>query len=164
VVVAFDVKPDRSGAAIAVAGVREDGRRHGGIIDHRPGTQWVVPRLLELMRTERDIIQFKCDKKGPAGSLLDACEEAGVHVDTINTEELAEACGQMYDDVVSDQFRHRGGVELTSAVRGASRRPLGDRWAWSRKSSKVDICPLVAVTIARHGVAGHNAVPLVAWR
>jgi hypothetical protein len=35
-----------------------------------------------------------------------------------------------------------------AAVRGAVTRPLGDSWVWSRKSSAVDISPLVAVTLA----------------
>jgi hypothetical protein len=33
-------------------------------------------------------------------------------------------------------------------VKGAAKRPLGDAWAWSRKSSGVDISPLVAITLA----------------
>jgi hypothetical protein len=39
-------------------------------------------------------------------------------------------------------------------VTGAKKRPLGDAWAWSRKSSAVDISPLVACTLARFAVAG----------
>jgi hypothetical protein len=48
---------------------------------------------------------------------------------------------------------HTTTAALTAAVRGASRRPMGDAWAWSRKNSLVDISPLVAVTLALWGTA-----------
>ena len=36
-------------------------------------------------------------------------------------------------------------------MKGATKRPLGDAWAWSRKNSTVDISPLVAATLALWG-------------
>jgi hypothetical protein len=44
---AADVTPDRSAAAIGVAGNRLDGLGHVEVV-HRPGTGWVGPRLVEL--------------------------------------------------------------------------------------------------------------------
>jgi hypothetical protein len=40
---AADVTPNRSAAAIGVAGRRADGLEHAEVIDHRPGTSWVAP-------------------------------------------------------------------------------------------------------------------------
>jgi hypothetical protein len=52
---------------------------------------------------------------------------------------------------------------LDAAVAGAATRPLGDSWAWARKGLSVDICPLVAVSLARWGHATrahlHNRGP-----
>ena len=48
-------------------------------------------------------------------------------------------------------LRHLGGLELRQAVKGATKRPLGDAWAWSRRKSTVDISPLVAATLALWG-------------
>jgi hypothetical protein len=45
---AADVTPDRAAAAIAVAGLRADGLEHAEVVDHRPGTSWVVARLIDL--------------------------------------------------------------------------------------------------------------------
>ena len=45
-------------------------------------------------------------------------------------------------------------LTLRDAIRGAKSRPLGDQWAWSRKSSSVDISPLVAATLALGAAAG----------
>jgi hypothetical protein len=57
----------------------------------------------------------------------------------------------------SQSLRHLGTPELDAAVAGAITRPLGDAWAWSRKSSSVDISPLVASTMALWGLK--NARP-----
>jgi hypothetical protein len=42
---------------------------------------------------------------------------------------------------------------LTAAIAGAAKRPLSDSWAWARRGLSVDICPLVAVSLARWGYA-----------
>jgi hypothetical protein len=60
----------------------------------------------------------------------------------------------MVDLVSERQVRHRGSVEFQQALRGAKPRPLGDAWAWSRKSSTVDISPLVAATLALSAAQG----------
>ena len=57
----------------------------------------------------------------------------------------------MYDTVDEKGLRHLGGLELRQAVKGATKRPLGDAWAWSRRNSTVDISPLVAATLALWG-------------
>jgi hypothetical protein len=65
---------------------------------------------------------------------------------------MAQACGAFYDAAVSPTptLRHLGEPSLDAAVSVAARRPLGDAWAWSRKSGG-DISPLVAATLALHG-------------
>ena len=142
----FDVTPDRRHSAIAVVGRRADGRIHGEIHAHRAGTGWVVPELIRLYETHSPMA-IVCDDASPAAALIPALEQAGITVDTVNGPMHAQACGLFYDAIEQDGFRHRGEPELLSAVKGAVRRPLGERWAWSRKNSRVDICPLVAVTL-----------------
>jgi hypothetical protein len=144
---AFDVAPDRTSSAIAAAGRRSDGLLHVEITDHRRGTAWVVPRLLQL-RDRWDPVAVLADQAGPAGSLVFRCEEAGFSVEPVNAGDHARACGMLIDEVESEGLRHLGSGELASALRGATRRSLGDAWAWSRKNSTVDISPLVAATLA----------------
>jgi hypothetical protein len=148
---AFDVTPARSASCIAVAGRRADGLAHIEVVPHgkRKGTGWVVRRVIELI--EKHGGRVICDGRGPAASLLDELE-GKVQVETVNAAEHAQACGRFFDAVDQGTVRHLGQGELTAAVRGAVARPLGDAWAWSRKSSKVDISPLVACTLALHGV------------
>jgi phage terminase large subunit-like protein len=148
---AIDVTPDRSMAAIASAGRRKDGRLHGEIVDHRPGTSWVVPRLAELVQKWQPTGNL-LDPAGPAGSLLPDLERAGVEFTTVTAREMAQACGLVYDLATQDGLRHLGQPMLDAALLGAKKRPLGDAWAWARKDA-ADICPLYAFTLALFGAS-----------
>jgi hypothetical protein len=152
---AFDVSPDRSRAAIAAVGRREDDLVHVEVVDHRKGTGWVAPRLAQLVEENDVAAPVRCDAAGPASSLVTAIEELEVDVDAVTAREHADACGQLYDlvypqgvDGGEGLLRHLGTPELRAAIRGAEKRPLGEAWAWARSKSTVDICPLVAVTLA----------------
>jgi hypothetical protein len=151
-VLAFDVSPERR-ASIAAAGVNQDGRYHVEVHEHRPGTDWLVPRLVSMY--ESGLVQsVVCDGVGPAASMVPMLREAGVIVDTVNTPEHGQSCGRLVDLVAEGGLAHLGSDELRDAVRGARSRPLGDAWAWSRKNSSVDISPLVAATLALGAAAG----------
>ena len=162
---AVDVRPDRSRSAIAAAGYRQDGRRHVEVIEHKSGTNWVAARCKELQDRHRAGAVIY-DQRSPAAALLPQFVEHGVKVAPVGPSEMAQGCGMLFDDVSDDALRHTGQPMLASAVRGAARRPLGDSWAWSRKTSTADICPLVAVTLARWalGEKRRSSEPLVAWR
>lgn len=144
---AFDVTPDGRFAAIAVGGHRADGREHVEIVEHREGTAWVVPRLVEL-QSRHNPEAILGDDKGPSGALIADLENEGVDVDAVNLQQHAQACSSLIAAVTERSFRHLGTPELKAAVRGAAKRTLGDAWAWSRKSSSADISPLVALTLA----------------
>jgi hypothetical protein len=98
-----------------------------------------------------------CDGVGPAASLVDSLRESGLPVETVNTSEHGQACGRLVDPVAEGGVVHLGSEELRDAIRGARSRPLGDAWAWSRKSSSVDISPLVAATLALGAASGIGA-------
>jgi hypothetical protein len=147
---AFDVTPDRAAASIAVAGRRPDGLSHVEVVESGRGTGWLAARLAGLVESHRPLGVF-CDPAGPAGSLLPDVERAGVQVTVLSAQEHARACGMLQDAVSERRVRHLGTSELLAALDGAAKRPLGDAWAWSRKSSSVDISPLVAVTLALWG-------------
>jgi hypothetical protein len=76
---AADITPDRSAAAIGVAGLRADGLEHAEVIDHRPGTSWVAPRLVDLA-AKWNPCAMVVDDTGPAASLVAPLEAAGVEV------------------------------------------------------------------------------------
>jgi hypothetical protein len=152
---AVDVTPDRGHSAIGIAGLRADGKRHVEIVEHRRGTGWVADRLHRLVQAHKPLAVV-LDAAGPAASLLPALADLEIEVTVVNAKEHAQACGMLFDAYDQDMLRHLGTPELTAAVKGGVTRPLGEAWAWSRKSSTVDISPLVAVTLALWGSATVN--------
>lgn len=136
---ALDVSPDGASAAIG----RSDGDRVF-VVEHRPGTGWVLESL-----KARGVQTIAFDTTGPAGSLLAPLEGARVTCRKVSLQEHSRACGSFLEDANETRMHHAGQASLDAAVEGASRRPIGDAWLWSRKSSATDICPLVAVTLAK---------------
>ena len=161
---AADVTPERSHAAIAVAGLRPDGLGHAEVVDHRPGTGWVVGRLVELHQRWQPCA-LVVDDTGPAGSLIAPLEAAGLEVVKPTARGMAHAAGDLFDAVAERRVRYVPRPALDAAVAGAQQRPLGDGWAWARKGLSTDICPLVAVSLARWGHATrahlHNREPAI---
>jgi len=150
---AVDVTPARTWAAIGVAGWRPDRRVHVEVIDHRPGADWVPGRMVELVRRWRPVWPTIVDPASPAGSLVTELTALEVPTEPITARDYAAACGQLFDAVMAElpTLAHLDQPVLNSAVAAARKRPLGDAWAWARKTGG-DICPLVAVTLARYGL------------
>lgn len=148
VALAADVTPARTASTIAAAWRRPDGCMDVEIVEHRPGTSWLVERLAEIVRRHRPVAVV-IDAAGPAGSLIDELETQGVEVVRPTVREVAQGCGRFYDLVMdSGTLRHNDDVALNAAVAGALKRDLGDGWAWARKATSTDISPLVGVTLA----------------
>ncbi|MFF1843059.1 LAGLIDADG family homing endonuclease [Streptomyces sp. NPDC058217] len=155
---AIDATPERSHAAIAVAG-RWRGGTHVEITDHRPGMGWVVQRAKEIHERHRPRV-WVVDARGPAGSLIeDLAAELGVEIVSPKSLEVAAATGQFYDAVTDQSVSHLDQAPLATALAGAQKRPLGDAWAWARRGVGVDISPLVAVTLAKWGLGAEVEEP-----
>ena len=144
---ALDVSPtDRAWSSFAVAGRTVDGAIQLEVFDRRPGTSWVVERAVKLFADHGR--PLRVEKGGPAGSLVPLLEQAGVVVDQVSTADLARATGQFIDAALGGNLRHLGDPYLRTAVASAVLRHTGDADLWSRRSSRVDITPLVACTLA----------------
>lgn len=155
---AVDITPDRRMAAIAVAGLRDDGFVHVEVVDHRPGTSWVGDRLIDLAeRWGRQPVTI--DPGSPAGSLVVTVRERGIDVREVSARQVVQATGQFYDLVMSGGLRHIGQAPLTAALDGATRRPLGESWTWNRRAQSVDICPLMAATLALGALMDSHDAP-----
>jgi phage terminase large subunit-like protein len=152
-VFAFDVTPSRDFGSIAVAGRRADGLLHVEVVDVQPGTHWLQERLRRLLVDHPAAGPLVVDEYSPAASELSDLRAEGIPVQPFNGRELAQACGQFYDLVVDSRgLRHLGQHELSTALKGAAKRDLGDGgWAWGRLKSTANISPLVAVTLAVRG-------------
>lgn len=162
IAIAVDISPDRKWACIASSGRRADERLHIKLVDHQAGTDWLVDRLVYLL-DNYEVCALVLDPGGPAGSLIEPLHDAGVKnkdkdgagdLVRVTMREIAQASGALYDDIQPehDAVRHCGQANLDDALRDAATRPLADAWTWSRKTSGGDITPVMAVTLAAHGM------------
>ena len=160
----FDVPPGRGSAVVASAGRRPDGLSHIEVVENRAGTEWVAERIAGLVE-RNEVLAVAVAKQSPAMSLVPAVERAlessklpanprtGARVTVLEVADQAKACGVLYDAIQDKALAHLGTSELAAAVRGAQTRQLGESWLWSRRSSAVNIAPLVAATHALWGLA-----------
>jgi hypothetical protein len=153
-----DVSPDRSRAAIAVAGRNASGKDQIEIVRRFRGTGKVLPTLMELVNHHGRRSEVVVEGVGAAASLVPGMEAARLRVVLVTRGEHARGCGMVYDGITGDpgagiepSLNHLGDPALNAAVTGAAKSPLGDRWCWSRKDSSIDISPLVAATLALYG-------------
>lgn len=173
---ALDVTPNGTKATIAVAGLRSDGRAHVELVDSRPGTGWVVDRVVQLSREhqtkqirigDRRMAGVLIDPTGPAAELLPQFREHSVTPYVVTTRDLTGACGGLQSSVRERGVVHIGQEQVREALANAVRRDVGDGgWAFARRKSEADISPIVAVAVALHGLRVSNAakaVPLVAF-
>jgi hypothetical protein len=165
-----DVTPQRDHASVAVYSVREDGMGHGELVAFRPGMDWVPGVLLRLRKKYNPVaIGLDAVTGSPANTLLENILKAFDPEDPENVLRTPEdpekpepgqlwipslyevvACsGQLVVDIRQGRLEHPDQVPLNVAVSGARTRPLGDAWAFARKSASVNISPFVALNLAR---------------
>lgn len=170
---AFDVTPLRDRACIAAVGLRSDGDLHGEVVEHRPGTDWVVPRLIELVEKWSPCAVALVGTSAAFTLYPDLCKELKAAASLLEPKvmtnrEVAAAFGLIVDSlraVDSRRLRWRPNEHadaLTKAVRGGIRREIGEGSAWDRANSSVDISPLVALSNAVHTFVATVVPPPVA--
>jgi hypothetical protein len=148
----IDINPERSAGSIVAASqdVTE-------LVEYRNTIGWIVPRAVELHERYPESL-FVIDSKGPAASLIADLQGKGVNVHPATPQELVLACGQIYDAFLEGRARFRPHARFDEAAAGASKRTVGDAWAWTRKSAGSDISPLVAMTLARWAAQTNQGV------
>lgn len=144
------VSVDREWGAIGAADKR-DGVMHLGTVRREQGTHWIAEEARRIYKT------YGCpviiDGRGPGADLIDDLQDAGAWVVEANTQQYLDGCAELFDGVAGRRVVHMSGdAELNTAVTGAGKRPVGDRWAWSRTKSTNDVSVLEAVTLAAWGV------------
>lgn len=149
VAVFADVRIDRAASVVAVCGADRDGVPQIEIARFGDGTDWVVPKIAEMLAAH-DVVAVGARSAGPVASLLpalrDVCDAAVVPFHKVGTGEFAGMCGAFYDAAMTGAMRHRDDPLLTSAMVAARRRKVVEGWAWERLNVDVDAAPLVAAT------------------
>jgi len=148
IVFGLDVTFERHKATIAAAG-RIGNKVPIEIVERGDGVRWVIDRCKELSTKWRAPIVI--DAGSPAGSFIDAMQRDGINVIPIGRRDFAQGCGTFYDLVQDGRIAHDGDPLLHQVIKSTSRRPLGEAWAWDRKSCDEAI-DLVAATLAVFGI------------
>ena len=154
---AFDVAVDRTAAAVCAAFIPATPAGSScaaalcvELADSRPGVAWLPERIRELV-DRWGPVAVGYDAAGPALDIADVLERTGVVLQPLKAAEYATACAGMLDAIVSEPpgVQVRPHHDLDAAAAAAGQRSLGDRWAFSRRSSGGNIAPLTAATCAR---------------
>jgi len=156
VCLALDVTPSRDGAALVAAG-QVGSYLAVEVIEARYGLGWVLDRTVEVAQRWEATVTI--DQGGPAGVFIPALLAAEVDVQPLTMQSYGRACGHFYDAVIERHIAHLDQYQLNDAVAGATKRPLGDSWAWNRRAG-VNISPLVAATLAAWTAATREVSPV----
>ncbi len=149
--IGVDGSVDLSHTSVSVAG--DNGYE---VVAHGRGNSWVLPMVESLASPGVPIVMDA--RNGGNAALLSTFADAGVKVVHPSGLDITQACSSFLDGVVTRTVWHAPNEDLDAAVRGAKRQESGDSFRWSRKkSSAVDISPLVAVTLAAWGAQQRQA-------
>lgn len=140
-VLGVDVLPDRQMAAITAS----DGKTCE-LIEHAEGTGWLVDRVKAL--SNKWALTVVVDGGGPAVSVANDLEAEGLIVTRMTQSDVAAACAGMYDAIADRRVTFRSDPAFDKAIGGLQRRPIMDRFVWSRSNSASDITPFMAATLA----------------
>ncbi|HET6262156.1 MAG TPA: hypothetical protein VFG99_07935 [Chloroflexia bacterium] len=173
-VFALDINPSRTMSALWAITAELEGPITLSCVTYAPGTDWVVPKLVQL-RDTRAPLAIALDVKGPAGSLVLDLEDEGFHLPRDkdrprrgdlyipSAQEVAASFGLFVDLFRQGSIFHAGDDPLDRAVATAETRALVGGTAWDRGKGGADISPLCAVTIGvgamverRHLLAKYN--------
>jgi hypothetical protein len=143
-VLAIDISWNRSRASIVTASA-EGPYIPIEVIEAREGVDWLTDRVIDI--AERQRCPVIVDTAGPAAAMHMILENRGIEVIPFAAKDVALSAGSFYDNVRNKRISHLGDWRLNDAVKGATKRPIGERWGFNRKGN-VDISPLVAASFA----------------
>lgn len=157
--VSVDVAPDQSTSSIAWAGTDLNGLEHLEAPETRPGSDWVVGRVVEMCRhNPRFGDRVALDMSTPAGGMVPAFEEAGLEVVPVSGRDWNAACAALMDAAQGEEFRHIDDPELNKALASAAQKGSGDGWHWKRRGQE-PITPLCAITLAHWALVSGEKEP-----
>lgn len=105
IVFALAMSHDRSGSAIAVAGARPDGDLHAELVEHRPGSSWLVGRAVELAQRWKPA-RIVVDIAGPAASIVadltKALRDIGMELTPLAGRDIAAGFGMIHGGISTE--------------------------------------------------------------
>lgn len=152
---AADVSPDRSVAAVGLAGQRADGKWHVELDEHRGGVDWVPAWIEHRAKTNKlhavvaDELSGLVEKRNGRHYIIGTNVVATLAA--AEGRDMAMAWARFYDAVMDETLVHTDQPQVNVALSQAATRTLGAGKALTRKNATSDITPLVAETLALWG-------------
>jgi hypothetical protein len=152
---AIDVAPDRSVAAVALAGRRVDDLWHAELYAHRSGADWTIGFVKQkadaytLHAVVVDELAGLTEKRHNRHYLKGTSIE--VTLAASEGRDMAMAWATYKDAVTSATMRHTDQPQVNVALSQAGTRSLQGGQALSKKTSDADITPLTSQTLALWG-------------
>lgn len=157
VVACVEVSDDRGRAAVVLAGRRADGKPQGEVVAYVSSAKAALEWLTSPERAVRPS-SVVVRTGGQARTLAADLVAAGLVVREWKSDDVAQACGSLYDLVRGDDggtgadLRHTSHPALDAAAESAPTRRVGDRWVWDSSKALADISCLWALTGAVWGL------------
>ena len=113
------------------------------LLEHRPGPDmgWLVDEANRLS-AEFDL-PVLLQGNGPAGHLARRLDRP----QPLDFGVVVESCAELDTAVIERRVTVRAHESFDSAVKGAGRKMVGDRWVWNRRGT-ADVTPLLAASLA----------------
>ena len=153
---AIDVNPDRSSAAVSLAGKRADGLWHVELDEHRKGADWAIGWVKQRAEKNRlhavvvDELAGLTEKRRNGRVYLKGTDIV-VTLAAAEGRDMAKAWAGYHDSVTSATMRHTDQPQVDVALSQAGTRDLQGGKALSKKHSTSDITPLTSQTLALWG-------------
>lgn len=152
---AIDVNPDRSSAAVSLAGRRFDGLWHVELDEHRRGADWTIGWVKQRAERNRlhavvvDELAGLTEKRNGRHFLKGT--DIAVTLAAAEGRDMAMAWATFHDAVTSATVRHTDQPQVNVALSQAGTRDLQGGKALSKRSSTSDITPITSQTLALWG-------------
>jgi hypothetical protein len=154
--VAFQVHPDGLSASIVAAWRDSQGNAHIGILDHRPGTEWLAPAALSIARKHRTPLVHDT-YGGPNNVQVEALQRARPRprFEPQTMADVKTAAALLVKELDDGKLRHYAQDEMDEAARLAVKRRIGNGWGLGRGTdADEDITPLEAAALALRAYDG----------
>ena len=163
VVFGLDVAPSRKWATIGAAAESTTGSTHlevtsrpddagRDVVDHRPLTNWIVPRFRELLQ-DFPGLRVRLLAKSQAETFAAKLTEIGCSVETVQPGDWPGHVASFIEDLNSGALAHLGTLEMDAAAESVVLIPVGEEQVrYGRRASGSEIGPVVAVTLAKSGL------------
>lgn len=148
---AVSMTPERvASIAVALAGEVSylDIAELSRVDDSRLLIEWLVTRCGRR-------IPVMIDSRDPAASLVPELKSRGVKVNVTGQQDATRACGGLLDAVTEGRTSHCGQPALASALRVATKKPVGKAglWEWNPEDPSTEAACLRAMTLAHFGLS-----------